>query len=193
MKIGIIDNYDSFTYNLVHYLEDISGDRPFVYMNDAVNWNELDTCTSLVLSPGPGLPKRSGQLMEVINRYYQQKKILGVCLGMQAIVEFFGGKLKNLNEVKHGVQNKIIVEKNPGKYLYKDIPNEIEVGRYHSWVADESNFPGCLEITAKDEDGNIMSIQHQTLPVYAVQYHPESVMTAFGKKILQNWVNMEAG
>lgn len=190
MKIGIIDNYDSFTYNLVHYIEDITGVVPFVCMNDQINWNELETCSHLVLSPGPGLPKTSGSLMQVIEKYHDKKNILGVCLGMQALAEFFGGTLKNLDKVQHGMQTKIFVQVFEANKLYKNIPHTIEVGRYHSWVVDENELPSCLCVTANDEIGSLMSIQHNALPVYAVQYHPESIMTDCGKQILRNWLGI---
>lgn len=188
MKICIVDNYDSFTYNLVHYLEDITGSVPFVCKNDEIDWHNLETCSHLLLSPGPGLPKTSGELLRVIEAYYDKKNILGVCLGMQALGEFFGGELKNLEEVQHGVKTKIFIDQFDGNKLYKDIPSTIEVGRYHSWVVDESQLPGVFIPTAKDEKGNLMSIQHKTFPIYAVQYHPESIMTEKGKQILKNWL-----
>jgi anthranilate synthase component II len=190
MRIGIVDNYDSFTYNLVHYLEEITGEKPSVFLNDAIDWLVLDECTHLILSPGPGLPGQSGNLMKVIETYYLSKNILGVCLGMQAIAEFFGGQLTNLSEVQHGVQTKVFVEFFEGNQLYKNLPQTIEVGRYHSWVVDENNLPKDLLITAKDEVGSLMSIQHQSLPIYGVQYHPESIMTLDGKQILKNWLGI---
>lgn len=188
MKIVIVDNHDSFTYNLVHYFEDITGKKPFVCMNDSIDWKELDNCTHLVLSPGPGLPKESGKLMEVIEKYYSTKNLLGVCLGMQALGEFFGAQLKNLAEVQHGVQSKIYVEEVDNNKIYKGLPSVIDAGRYHSWVVDETNLPADLMITAKDDIGSMMSMQHRALPIYAVQYHPESIMTEFGKRILENWL-----
>lgn len=187
--IAVIDNYDSFTYNLVHYLEVITGELPRVFKNDEIIWKEVELCTHILLSPGPGLPSDSGKLMHVIEKYHTEKNILGVCLGMQALGQFFGGKLKNLSEVQHGVQTKIFIQSFDGNQLYKEIPPEIEVGRYHSWVVDEKYLPDCFIPTAKDEKGNIMSIQHINLPIYAVQYHPESIMTTDGKKILANWLN----
>ncbi len=189
MKIGIIDNYDSFTYNLVHYITDITGVVPFVCMNDQIDWNELEACTHLVLSPGPGLPRTSGSLMKVIEKFHDNKNILGVCLGMQALAEFLGGALKNLEEVQHGMQTKIFVNSFEGNKLYKNIPSTIEVGRYHSWVVDENKLPDCFRVTAKDEIGSLMSIQHTLLPIYAVQYHPESIMTGTGQQILRNWLD----
>ena len=189
VQIGIVDNYDSFTYNLVHYLEDLTGEQPLVCMNDQVDWVALETCTHLVLSPGPGLPGTSGELMEVIKRFYSYKNILGVCLGMQALAEFFGGQLKNLDEVQHGVQSKIHIQPWDGIILYQGVPAAIEVGRYHSWVVDKEKLPGCLQPTATDERGELMSMQHTSLPIYAVQYHPESIMTGWGKTILKNWLS----
>jgi anthranilate synthase component 2 len=189
VKIGIIDNYDSFTYNLVHYLEEITGNIPFVWLNDQINWDILETCT-LVLSPGPGLPAASGSLMEVIKKFHLQKNILGVCLGMQAIGEFFGAKIRNLDKVQHGMQTEIFIEA-PGKdHLYKGMASTITVGRYHSWVVDEEGLPKELIVTARDEKDSLMSFQHSTLPIYGVQYHPESIMTADGKKILRNWLGI---
>lgn len=190
MKIGIVDNYDSFTYNLVHYLETITKSKPLVCMNDDIRWDELDICSHLVLSPGPGLPMESGQLMEVLKRYYIHKNILGVCLGMQAIGEFFGAQLKNLEEVQHGVQTKIYIERTVQDNLYKGLPDIIKVGRYHSWVIDAIKIPNSLLVTSKDENGILMSLQHQKFPIYAVQYHPESIMTEFGKRILKNWIEI---
>jgi len=187
--IAVIDNYDSFTYNLVHYLEDITGEVPFVYKNDAIDFIELDKYSHIVLSPGPGLPSTSGELMKVIEKYHTKKNILGVCLGMQALGEYFGGKLKNLPEVQHGVQTNIYVEHFVGNKLYNNFSPDLKVGRYHSWVVDENYLPECLIRTAKDEEGNLMSFQHLTLPIYAVQYHPESIMTPMGKKILENWLS----
>jgi anthranilate synthase component 2 len=188
MKIGIVDNYDSFTYNLAHYLEDITGVDPFICMNDSVNWEELETCTHIILSPGPGLPRQSGALMQVIERFYSHKNILGVCLGMQALAEFFGGSLKNLEEVQHGVQTPIHIHPFDNNILYHGLPEKLEVGRYHSWVVSREQLPPCFLVTAVDEQGELMSIQHHQLPVYGVQYHPESIMTEMGKKILSNWL-----
>lgn len=186
--IAIVDNYDSFTYNLVHYFEDISNIKPLVFMNDEINWDELDQCSHIVLSPGPGLPKSSGELMKVIDRYHGNKNMLGVCLGMQAIAEYFGGSLINLQEVQHGVQTKIRVVTT--SKLYQGFTEDIFVGRYHSWAVDERSLPGILKTTARDEHGIAMSLEHVSLPIYAVQYHPESIMTDNGKKILKNWLEV---
>lgn len=185
--IAVVDNYDSFTYNLVHYLEDLSGEKPLVMMNDRIDWKKLNECSQIVLSPGPGLPKTSGDLMKVIDQYQSQKKILGVCLGMQAIAEYFGGSLINLDEVQHGVQTLVSME---SSNLYKNISTPLMVGRYHSWGVEEKTLPACLRITSRDEKGIPMSLEHVSLPVYAVQYHPESIMTDQGKEILKNWLSI---
>lgn len=186
-KIVVIDNYDSFTYNLVHYLEDLNCEVT-VFRNDEFYMEELKDFDKILLSPGPGIPDEAGLLKEVIKTYAPTKSILGVCLGQQAIGEVFGGQLSNLEKVYHGVATlvKIIV---PDELLFKDLTDEIEVGRYHSWVVAKENFPDVLEITAVDENGEIMSLRHKTFDVRGVQYHPESVLTPNGKKILENWVN----
>lgn len=181
----IIDNYDSFTYNLVHYVEEITGLAPVVMQNDEVDFEAAEKFTHIILSPGPGLPAESGQLMEVINRFHATKKILGVCLGHQALGEYFGGKLENMPEVKHGVAEKIITRHT---CLYKGLPRVFLAGRYHSWVVSKNGFPACMEVTSEDENGYIMSMQHTTLPVTGIQYHPESVLTEYGKEILKNWI-----
>lgn len=186
-KILVIDNYDSFTYNLVHYLEDLNCEVT-VYRNDEFYIDEVKPFDKILLSPGPGIPDEAGLLKEVIKTYASTKSILGVCLGQQAIGEVFGGQLTNLEKVYHGVAThvKIIV---PDETLFKDLTSEIEVGRYHSWVVSNENFPEVLEITSVDENGEIMSLRHKTYDVRGVQYHPESVLTPNGKKILENWVN----
>jgi anthranilate synthase component 2 len=185
-KIIIIDNYDSFTYNLVHYLEDLNCEVT-VYRNDEFDIEELQKFDKILLSPGPGIPDEAGLLKEVIKTYSASKSILGVCLGQQAIAEVFGGSLINLENVFHGVATniKIQVQDEP---LFKDLDSEIEVGRYHSWVVNSADFPEVLEITSLDNSGQIMSLRHKTLDVRAVQFHPESILTPHGKKILENWV-----
>ena len=185
-KIIVIDNYDSFTYNLVHYLEDLNCEVT-VYRNDAFNIEELQKFDKILLSPGPGIPDEAGLLKEVIKTFSATKSILGVCLGQQAIAEVFGGSLINLEKVYHGVATniKIQVQDEP---LFKDIDSEIEVGRYHSWVVNPIDFPEVLEITSLDENGQIMSLRHKAYDVRAVQFHPESILTPHGKKILENWV-----
>ena len=186
-KIVVIDNYDSFTYNLVHYLEDLNC-KVTVFRNDEFYIDELKDFDKILLSPGPGIPDEAGLLKEVIKTYAPTKSILGVCLGQQAIGEVFGGSLTNLEKVYHGVATKVKITV-PDEILYQGLPNEIEVGRYHSWVVNSSDFPDVLEITSTDENGEIMSLRHKTYDVRGVQYHPESVLTPNGKKILENWVN----
>ncbi len=181
----VIDNYDSFTYNLVHYLEDLGCDVT-VKRNDQLTLEEVVPFQKIVLSPGPGIPDEAGLLKEIIKKYAPSKSIFGVCLGQQAIGEVFGGKLINIDEVYHGVATKIkIVEDDP---IYKDLPKEIEVGRYHSWVVDPK-LPEVLKATSYDANGQVMSLRHIEFDVCGVQYHPESVLTPEGKKILENWLN----
>ena len=186
-KIAVIDNYDSFTYNLVHYLEDFDN-KVTVLRNDEFELDELQAFDKILLSPGPGIPDEAGLLKAVISKYAESKSILGVCLGQQAIGEVFGGSLINLNKVYHGVATKI-TQSVTDETLFNGLPNEFEVGRYHSWVVANANFPLVLEITSKDQNGQIMSLRHRTLDVKGVQFHPESVLTPFGKKIIENWVN----
>ena len=186
-NIVIIDNYDSFTYNLVHYLEDLNCSVS-VIRNDEFELDELEKFDKILLSPGPGLPSEAGLLKEVIVKYATTKSILGICLGQQAIGEVFGGSLINLSKVYHGIASKvqIIVRDEP---LFNGLENEIEVGRYHSWVISKENFPPDLEITSIDENGEVMSIRHKTYDIKGLQYHPESVLTPQGKKILENWIH----
>jgi anthranilate synthase component II len=185
-KVAVIDNYDSFTYNLVHYLEDLNAEVT-VFRNDEIVWNKLDTFNKILLSPGPGIPDEAGDLKEVISKYATSKSILGICLGQQAMGEVFGGKIKNLDKVFHGIATPVrIVNEDT---LFKELPNEFVVGRYHSWVIDTVNFPECLVVTTLDENQNIMSIRHKEYDLCGVQFHPESVLTPFGKKILENWLN----
>lgn len=183
-KIVVIDNYDSFTYNLVHYLEDLGCDVT-IYRNDEFDIEEIKHFDKIVLSPGPGIPDEAGLLKDVIKKYAESKPILGICLGQQAIGEVFGAKLINLEKVYHGVATKITIIEND--ILYSEIPAQIEVGRYHSWVIDKNTIPDELQITSVDENGEIMSIKHKTLDIKAVQFHPESILTPFGKKMLENW------
>lgn len=186
MKVVVIDNYDSFTYNLVHYLEDL-GAEVTVFRNDEFELNELKDFDKILLSPGPGIPDEAGLLKPVIKEYATQKDILGVCLGLQAIGEVFGGKLINLDKVYHGVATKV-TQQNSDE-LFTDLPQEFEVGRYHSWVVSNENLPSELIVTSVDENNQIMSLKHESLKVRGVQFHPESVLTPLGKKILENWLN----
>lgn len=185
-KVLVIDNYDSFTYNLVHYLEDLNCDVT-VKRNDKLSLEEVKDFDKILLSPGPGIPDEAGLLKAIIKTYAPTKSILGVCLGQQAIGEVFGGKLINLNDVYHGVATNVTITVDDEK-IFKGLEKNIEVGRYHSWVVD-NNLPESLEATSFDENGQIMSLRHKIYDVKGVQYHPESVLTPYGKKILENWIN----
>ncbi len=184
-KILVIDNYDSFTYNLVHYLEDLECEVT-VYRNDEFEIDEIAHFDKILLSPGPGIPDEAGLLKAVIAKYASTKSILGVCLGQQAIGEVFGGTLSNLDKVYHGVATmvKTVVD---NESLFEGLGTEFEVGRYHSWVVD-ANLPDELEATSFDENGQVMSLRHKKFDVRGVQFHPESVLTPNGKKILENWL-----
>jgi anthranilate synthase component 2 len=186
-QILLIDNYDSFTYNLVHYLEEL-GAQVTVRRNDKLSLEEVEAFSHVVLSPGPGIPDEAGLLKEIIATYAATKKILGVCLGQQAIAEVFGGRLENLSEVYHGIASPIIII-DPQATLFKDLPTEVVVGRYHSWVVSEA-LPESLKVTARDHKGQIMAIEHKEYPVHAVQFHPESILTPSGKKMLANWLGV---
>lgn len=185
-KVLVIDNYDSFTYNLVHYLEDLNIEVT-VKRNDRLSLEEVEDFDKILLSPGPGIPDEAGLLKSIIKRYSSSKSILGVCLGQQAIGEVFGGSLINLDQVYHGVATKvnIVVE---DEYLFDGLDDKIEVGRYHSWVVNPE-LPEVLEATSFDDNGQIMSLRHKTFDVKGVQFHPESVLTPDGKQILKNWLD----
>ncbi|MFB0911306.1 MAG: aminodeoxychorismate/anthranilate synthase component II [Flavobacterium sp.] len=185
-KVLVIDNYDSFVYNLVHYLEDLECEVT-VYRNDVFNIDEIAEFEKILLSPGPGVPEEAGLLKDIIRKYGATKSILGVCLGQQAIGEVYGGTLSNLEKVYHGIATmvKTVVD---DEGLFEGLGNEFEVGRYHSWVVD-STLPEMLEATSFDENGQVMSLRHRTFDVRGVQFHPESVLTPNGKKILENWLN----
>lgn len=185
MKIAVIDNYDSFTYNLVHYLDDL-GAEVTVFRNDEFELKELEPFEKILLSPGPGIPEEAGLLKDVITTFAKTKSIFGVCLGLQAIGEVFGATLTNLEKVYHGVATKVV--KTEEDFIFNDLPNEIEVGRYHSWVISNENFPQNMIVTSRDENGQIMSVKHSVYDIRGVQYHPESVLTPHGKKILDNWL-----
>lgn len=189
MKILVIDNYDSFTYNLVHYLED-SGCEVTVRRNDQVALEEVGAFEKIVLSPGPGLPEEAGLLNAIIKTYAPTKSILGVCLGQQAIAQVYGGTLINLDNVYHGVASKV-TSCVTNESLFNGLPKTIVVGRYHSWVVDP-NLPEVLEATSFDENGQVMSLRHRTFDLKGVQFHPESVLTPDGKKILENWIQIPA-
>ncbi len=186
-NVVVIDNYDSFTYNLVHALNQITGSRVDVFRNDKVGINDLESYSHIVLSPGPGIPDEAGMLKDIIRRYAPSKRMLGVCLGHQAIAEVFGGSLINIPRVFHGVSTRIrVVDRED--YLYRNIPVDFEGGRYHSWIVSEKDLPDSLQITAKAEDGEIMGLSHREFDVKGVQYHPESVLTREGMAILTNWI-----
>jgi anthranilate synthase component 2 len=185
-KIVIIDNYDSFTFNLVHYLEELDCEVS-VLRNDEFELEELQSFDDIILSPGPGIPSESGLLIDTIKTYASSKKILGICLGQQAIGEVFGGSLLNLDKVYHGVATTINVLVDD-EILFQNLPKQFEVGRYHSWVINPIDFPRDLEVTASAENGEIMAIRHRTYNVKGVQFHPESILTPHGKTILSNWI-----
>lgn len=187
MKILVFDNYDSFTYNLVHLVEKITGERVEVCRNDQIDLADVAKYDKIILSPGPGIPGEAGLLLPLLKQYAATKSILGVCLGHQAIAEAFGGTLINLNKVFHGVATPVdILDCKQG--ILKGLPKSIDVGRYHSWIVNETDFPAELEITARDKNGYIMALQHKDYDVQGVQFHPESVLTPEGEMILRNWL-----
>jgi len=196
MKILVFDNYDSFTYNLVHLVEKIMHQKVEVYRNDEIPLEKVKDYDKIILSPGPGIPEEAGLLLPLIKEYAATKSILGVCLGHQAIGQAFGGTLVNLKEVYHGIATPINLvnsgfsSKYGSKSLFEDLPYQLEVGRYHSWVVSDIDFPEELDITAKDEHGFIMALQHKKYDVQGVQFHPESVLTPDGEKILRNWLSI---
>ncbi len=185
MKILVIDNYDSFTYNLVHSLKKYANDITVV-RNDGISLEEVDLYDKILLSPGPGIPDEANLLKPIIEKYAPTKSIFGVCLGQQAIGEVFGGTLLNTQEVFHGVKSDIEIIKD--EILFKNLPQNLEVGRYHSWVVSNENFPEELEITAIGPKGEIMALRHKIYDVRGVQFHPESILTPFGDKMIKNWL-----
>ena len=185
MKVVIIDNYDSFTYNLSHLVKEL-GAGVDVLRNDQFRLEELEQYSKIILSPGPGIPSEAGLLLDVIRTYAGRKPILGVCLGHQAIGEVFGARLENLSDVFHGVATPChIVADDP---IFSGIPRDITIGRYHSWVVSREGLPDCLEVTAVSDEGQIMALRHRVLNVRGIQFHPESVLTPEGRKMLQNWM-----
>ena len=202
MKILVFDNYDSFTYNLVHLVKKIVKDQLDVYRNDQIPLEKVKEYDKIILSPGPGIPKEAGLLLPLIKEYAPSKSILGVCLGHQAIGEAFGGSLINLSTVYHGVSTPVKILKRetadgkpaspPASHsthdLFVDLPDQFEAGRYHSWIVSDEGFPQELEVTARDENGYIMALQHKSYDVQGVQFHPESVLTPDGETILRNWL-----
>jgi anthranilate synthase component 2 len=187
-KILVIDNYDSFTYNLVSYIEKLTGITPSVYRNDEITLEDVDGYEKILLSPGPGIPTDAGICIDLIRQYGPVKSILGICLGHQAIGEAFGGQILNLSEVFHGVGTPIIIT-DKFEPLFLNIPSSIVGGRYHSWVVSNRNLPECLQITCEDKTGIIMGISHKTYDVKGLQFHPESVLTEHGIDIIANWIN----
>lgn len=185
MKLLIIDNYDSFTYNIVHAVRSL-GVIPDVKRNDMFDLDELEKYDKIIISPGPGIPSEAGLMPEALKRYAGKKPILGVCLGHQAIGELFGGKLHNLPEVYHGICSTVTVDNSD--YMFEGLPERVDVGRYHSWVVDKEGLPQCLEVTATSDDGEIMAIRHRTMDVRGVQFHPESILTPLGLKMIENWL-----
>lgn len=188
MKILVFDNYDSFTYNLVHLVEKITHEKVDVYRNDQIALEKIKGYDKIILSPGPGIPEEAGLLLPLIKEYASSKSILGVCLGHQAIGEAFGGKLINLSTVYHGVATPVRIDTTKNPKLFQGLPGVLEVGRYHSWILAEEKFPGELEITARDENNFIMALQHKKYDVQGVQFHPESVLTPEGEMIMRNWL-----
>lgn len=186
IRCVIIDNYDSFTYNLVHLVEDL-GAEVVVFKNDQFALPDLQTFDKILLSPGPGVPSEAGLLLDVIKHYEGKKSILGVCLGHQAIGEWYGGTMENLSSVFHGVSSKIVLHNK--SCIFKGLPNMIEVGRYHSWVISTNNLPHELEVTATTKEGLIMGLRHKYYDIEGIQFHPESILTPDGKTIIQNWLN----
>ena len=188
-KILVLDNYDSFTYNLVHIIRELGhGDQMDIFRNDKISLDEVEQYDSILLSPGPGVPSNAGIMPQLIERYAATKNILGVCLGHQAIGEAFGASLLNLPVVFHGVTTPVRVLGD--ELLHQEIPESFTVCRYHSWVIASENFPEVLEITAVDQEGQIMGIQHKKYNVRGVQYHPESIMTEHGIKMISNWLSI---
>lgn len=185
MKISIIDNYDSFTYNLAHLVKEL-GAEVKVYRNDQFEMNDLADTDKIILSPGPGIPSEAGKLLDVIRYYAGKKPMLGVCLGHQAIGEVFGAKLENLDDVFHGVATEGSQLGND--YIFKGLPKRFLMGRYHSWVVSKEDFPDCLEITAQSDEGQIMALKHKEYDIHGIQFHPESVLTPDGRAIVSNWL-----
>lgn len=186
MRIVIIDNYDSFTYNLVHIVEQFC-EEVIVMRNKQIDWQELENCDKIIFSPGPGIPSEVKAMGEIMDKYAKQKPILGVCLGMQFICEYFGATLINLKEIVHGIPKATLLskEKDP---IFANVPTPFESGRYHSWAISRKNFPECLRITATDPEHVIMAIRHKEADLCGLQFHPESILTPYGKVILKNWI-----
>jgi anthranilate synthase component 2 len=189
-SILVIDNYDSFTYNLVHAIKKISGLPVDVYRNDEISLEEIEKYDKIVLSPGPGIPEEAGLLLDIIKEFGPRKKLLGVCLGHQAIGEAFGGTLHNMKKVLHGIATPVNLTENKSE-LFKGLPETFDVGRYHSWIVNKEDLPGCFKVTSYDSEGFIMSMKHKEFDVEGVQFHPESVLTPLGEQIIRNWLNSD--
>lgn len=187
MKILVFDNYDSFTYNLVHYIEQVTDAKVEVHRNDKISLEDINKFDKILLSPGPGIPSEAGILLDVIKKYAPTKSILGVCLGVQAIAEVFGGSISNMDEVFHGVATEVDILKEDS--LFNNIPKKINVGRYHSWEVNKEDLPEELELLSTDSKGVVMALRHKTYDVKGVQFHPESVLTENGLEMIKNWVN----
>jgi len=187
-KVLVIDNYDSFTYNLVHSIEKILGQDIDIVRNDKIALDEVDKYDYIFISPGPGIPEEAGQTLEIVKTYYQTKKIFGVCLGLQSIVVALGGKLENLKKVFHGIESNMHQTENKS-LIFKNIKSTFRAGRYHSWVAEKTEIPTGILVTSVDDTGEVMAIQHEKYPVFAVQFHPESIMTPDGDLMIENFLN----
>lgn len=187
MKLLVLDNYDSFTYNLVQYIQEILGRKVDVFRNDAIALDAVEDYDTIILSPGPGVPSEAGIMPDLLQRYAPTKHILGVCLGHQAIGEAFGGEIHNLSEVFHGVETPVRVL-DATDVLFENVPEEFIAGRYHSWAVKKENLPSSLKVTAEDKAGAIMAMRHRAYEVYGVQFHPESIMTEYGKQMLRNFL-----
>ena len=188
-KILVIDNYDSFTYNLVHYIEKLTGMSPSVFRNDEITLNDVNRYDKILLSPGPGVPADAGICIDLIKQYAKSKSILGICLGHQAIGEAFGGRILNLSDVYHGIASPVDIT-DPCDPLFRGIPSSIIAGRYHSWIVSGDDLPECFIVTCKDKSGIIMGLSHKDYDVRGLQFHPESILTEHGIEIIKNWINI---
>ena len=187
MKVLVIDNYDSFTYNLVQYIERIKGTQVEVWRNDRFQLDEVEPFEKVLISPGPGIPDESGQTKPVIQRFGATKSILGVCLGHQAIAEVYGGSIRNMHQVFHGISSEMVKQEVEDP-IFKGLPDRFDAGRYHSWIVEEE-LPDTLQVTARSTDGLIMALKHRDHKVHGVQFHPESVLTEYGGMIIKNWIS----